>query len=427
MPRPTHEPLTDQQVRALKPGAIPIDVRDGEQRGLILTVLPSGRKQFTVRYRLRGKQKRLILGDYPGLTLAKARKRARHELTAIDGGADPAAALQDAKRAPTDTIEALAADYLKRHAATKRTASEDTRILNVDVLPYWRSRSVRELTRRDVRALLERVSDRGAPIMANRVLAVVRKMLNFAVEHDWIDANPAGHIKRPGEEASRERVLTDDETRRIWRLLEHFPATDEKQAPGRARANGDKDDPICPITEAHAAILKLRLLTAQRGGEVARMRWQDVDLKAGWWTIPAAHTKNKRAHRVPLTARALELIKTQTNDDESGDSVFSAAGSARDRAKKSPSMIARTLNLKDFRGHDLRRTAATKMAEAGIPRTHIAYVLNHADGTPRATQVYDRYEHDNEKRIALETLDRVLTAILENKPAYAIVPFVKGA
>jgi integrase len=431
MPRPTHEPLTDQQVRSLKPGSIPIDVRDGEQRGLILTVLPSGRKQFTVRYRLRGKQKRLILGDYPGLSLAKARKRARHELTAIDGGADPAGALQTAKRAPTDTVEALAADYLKRHAAAKRTASEDTRILNVDVLPYWRERSVRELTRRDVRALLERVSDRGAPIMANRVLAVVRKMLNFAVEHDWIDANPAGLIKRPGEEASRERVLTDDEIRRVWRLLEHFPTTpEEKQAPGRARAKGTTDDPLCPISNAHAAILQLRLLTAQRGGEVSRMRWQDVDLKAGWWTIPAAHTKNKRAHRVPLTARALELIKAQVKDSDgetATEAVFSAAGSARDRAKKSPSVIARTLNLKDFRGHDLRRTAATKMGAAGIPRTHIAYVLNHADGTPRATQVYDRYEHDNEKRVALETWDRVLTGILENKPAYAIVPFVKGA
>jgi integrase len=429
MPRVTHDPLTDQQVKALKPGAIPIDVRDGEQRGLILTVLPSGRKQFTVRYRSKGKQKRLILGDYPGLTLAKARKRARAELTGIDNGADPARERQAARWAPADTVKALAADYLKRHAAKKRTAAEDERILNVDVLPHWGDRSVRELRRRDVRVLIERVSDRGAPVMANRVLATVRKMLNFAVEHDWIDANPAGLIKKPGDETSRERVLTDEEIRRVWRLLEHFPTTEEKQAPGRPRAKGDKDDPICPVSEAHATILKLRLLTAQRGGEVARMRWQDVDLDTGWWTIPALHTKNKQAHRVPLTPRSLELLKALTPDDPKtrGESVFSSSDSARDRAKKAPSVIARTLNLKDFRGHDLRRTAATRMGEAGIPRQHIAYVLNHADGTPRATQVYDRYEHDTEKRIALEKWERALRAILEQKTAGAVVPFTKGA
>ena len=99
MPRPTHDPLTDPQVRALAPGATPIDVRDGELRGLILTVLPSGRKQFTLRYRTKGKQTRLLLGEYPGLSLAKARKQARRKQTAIDGGADPAAERQAARSA----------------------------------------------------------------------------------------------------------------------------------------------------------------------------------------------------------------------------------------------------------------------------------------------------------------------------------------
>ena len=424
MARATHDPLTDPQVRSLVPGDAIVELRDGELRGLILRVLPSGRKQFTLRYRTKGKQKRLLLGEYPGLSLAKARKQARQKLTAIDGGADPSAERQQARRAPTDTVEGLAADYLKKHAAKKRTAAEDERILNADVLPYWRARSVKELTRRDVRALVERVSDRGANIMANRVLAVVRKMLNFAVEHDWIDANPAALIKKPGDETSRERVLTDDEIRRIWRVLEHLPSTEEKQAPGRPRAKGAKDDPLCPISEAHAAILKLRLLTAQRGGEVAQMRWSDLDLQSGWWTIPAAHVKNKRAHRVPLTDRVKVIIEAQPRE---GDAVFSAAGSARDRAKKAPTAIAHVLDLKDFRGHDLRRTASTRMGEAGIPRQHIAYVLNHADGTPRATQVYDRYEHDSEKRIALETWERTLTAILEKKSGGTVVPFSRNA
>src|SRR5205085_10366286 len=130
-----------------------------------------------------GKQRRLLLGEYPAVTLAVARKRARKAQSAIDDGRDLAGERHAAKAARTDTVATLADDYLKKHALKlKRSAAEDKRIPDVDVLPRWRDRSVRELTRRDVRALVERVAERGAPIMANRVLAVVRKMLNFAVD-----------------------------------------------------------------------------------------------------------------------------------------------------------------------------------------------------------------------------------------------------
>jgi hypothetical protein len=91
---------------------------------------------------------------------------------------------------------------------------------------------------------------------------------------------------------------------------------------------------------------------------------------------PGIHTKNRRAHRVPLTATAVDIIRGQLQD-ELPVSVFSDAGSARDRAKKAPSIVGRALDIEDFRGHDLRRTAATRMGEAGVPRQHIAYVLNH--------------------------------------------------
>ena len=179
---------------------------------------------------------------------------------------------------------------------------------------------MRELTRRDVRALIERIAER-APVMANRVLAVVRKMLNFAVDHDWIDANPAARVKKPAPEASRDRVLTVDEVRRLWRLLSHFPTTTERPAPGRKRAQGKTDDPLCPVSRWLAAALKVRLLTAQRGGEVARMRWSDLDLERakdgavtrGWWTIPGGFTKNGAAHRVPIAADVADHCRRGTD------------------------------------------------------------------------------------------------------------------
>lgn len=108
--------------------------------------------------------------------------------------------------------------------------------------------------------------------------------------------------------------------------------------------------------------------------------------------------------------------------------VFTGNGEATvvHRAKKAPALLARALNI-DFRGHDLRRTAATYMAESGVPREHISFVLNHVDGGSRATKVYDRYSRDNEKRVALETWARRLKTIVEQKTAPVVVPFTRGA
>jgi integrase len=416
MPRPQHPTLTDARLRALQKSDTPVEIRDGDTRGLILTVLPSGRKQFAVRYRRAGKQRRLLLGEYPAVTLAVARKRARKAQSVIENGEDPAAVRQAAKKAPTDTVKSLAEDYLKRHARKfKKSAEADDWLLTTNILPKWGGRSVRELTRRDVRTLVEAIADRGAPVLANRALALVRKMLNFAVDHDYIDANPAARLARPTREVSRDRVLTDDEVRRFWRILEHFPTTEERPAPGRKAAKGKKADPLCPVSPALAALLKVRLLTAQRGGELVLMKWSDVDLASGWWTIPASDTKNGEPHRVPLVGKAKAIIEALKPDDGEAEFVFVGRGaSLRDRAKKAPAAIARALGF-DFRGHDLRRTAATRMAAAGIPRDHIAKVLNHVEGGARATRVYDRHSYDAEKRMALEAWDRTLTAIVEQQ------------
>jgi integrase len=437
MPRVTATPLSDPKIRALQPSTTPIEVRDGHARGLILRVLPRGQKLWTMRYRYRGSQKRLVLGEYPTMSLAKARDAAEDARTQVRNGGDPAGDRQTARQIPTDTVAALVKDYKAKHVRVKQRGwVEEERILDVEVLPRWKDRSVRELTRRDVRALVEPIVDRGSPIMANRVLAVVRRMLNYGVRNDWLDANPASLIDPPGREISRERVLTDDEIRRVWRLLSRQPTTAERGARGRKGSKGTDDDPICPIAPPMAAAIKMRLLTAQRGGEVIKMRWCDVDLQKGWWTIPGEFAKNGQAHRVPLVAEAIAIIKsrqqgkekrskTGTADSSRGDAndfVFVGSGaSMRDRAKKAPSRIARALGI-EFRGHDLRRTAATKMAEAGVPRHHISAVLNHIEEGSRVTRIYDRYNYDAEKRTALDTWARTLQSIVANEPG-RLLPF----
>jgi integrase len=434
MPRPTHPPLTDRAILAQAPGRTPRDIRDGELRGLVLSVLPSGLRQWCVRYRTQGKQRRLVLGSYPGMGIAAARKAARRAMSDLDGGRDLVAERNQARAVKTDTIEALTKEYLVLHAwKQKRSAASDERMLKVYVLPYWKTRSVREITRRDVRALIERLAQR-APIMANRVLELVRKMFNFGIGRDWLDGNPASRIEKPGIEKARDRVLTDDEIRKLWNLLSHFPASEHKQAPGRKRARGSGDGPFCPISPVLAAVQKLRLVTAQRGGEVLRLRWSDLDLVTGWWTIPAGDSKNGQPHRVPLSRLAIKIIEGQRREQDLGtpetspthDNVFTGREGALvvDRAKKASAALSRVLGF-EFWSHDLRRTAATRMAAAGVPRDHIARVLSHVEGGPKSTRIYDRYDYDREKRFALETWSRMLARILSGEARDSVKPLTR--
>src|SRR5262249_38201430 len=137
--------------------------------------------------------------------------------------------------------------------------------------------------RSDVRALLDRIVDRGSPIQANRTLALVRKIFNFGIGHDIVPVNPCHQMPRPSPENVRDRVLSPDELRTLWEALEG-------------------------LGPQIGSLFRLYAFTAQRGGELITMRWDDVDLETAWWNIPGERTKNRRPHRVPLTAQVVGII-----------------------------------------------------------------------------------------------------------------------
>lgn len=383
------------------------DFPDTSVPGLVLRVTPTGVKTWSLRYRTQtGQAKRYTLGSTDNLTLSKARHKARQTLHSIAAGKDPAAEKRSAGAGAT--VGELSKDYLNKHGKVhKRSWRQDESTLDRDVLPYWKHRKVREITRRDVRLLLDRVVERGSPVSANRVLALVRGMFNFGIKHDWLEANPAALIPKPGKETSRERVLTEDEIRLFWQLC-------------------DQERPIM------ATFLRLRLLTAQRGGELAKIRWADVTEDA--IVIPASVSKNKRTHYVPLSPSAKALIEDLPRVNQwvfPGRFDLGPMTDIKESGQRLNGRMTAILRQSDpeanadFRGHDLRRTAATYMAKAGIPQQDISRVLNHVEGGPKMTQVYQRYEFDKEKRIALETWDRVLTGILTEKDAKDVLPFAR--
>ena len=150
-----------------------------------------------------------------------------------------------------DTIGAIVATFLDRHARTKtkaRTAEETERTFRLHVLPTWGERRIQDITRRDVIGLLDRIVDQGKPIAANRTLAAVRKLFNWALDRAIIESSPCVRITPPTEEKSRDRVLADDELRLIWTAAQQ-------------------------IGWPFGSFVRTLLLTAQRRAEAAGMRW----------------------------------------------------------------------------------------------------------------------------------------------------------
>jgi integrase len=368
---------------------------DAQMPGLALRVTEKGAKTWSVMYRHRGRLRRLTLGTAIGRTamsLADARDRARDTLIAARDGADPATEKQDGRKA--ETIGDLADLYIERWAKPrKRSWKADRNLLDHKVLPKWKHRAIVDITRRDVRDLVDGVAAAGAPIVANRVAALLSKMFGFALDRELVEASPAVRIPRPGQEQQRDRVLTEDELRTLWGQFSALPAE-------------------------MGAYFKLRALTAQRGGEVAAMTWSDVDLESGWWTVPSAVAKNKLAHRVPLSPTACNLLAAILQTART-DATYVLEGA---RGKRQQAEAAATLTVENFRGHDLRRTAASMMAAGGIQRLTIGKLLNHVERS--VTAVYDRHGYDPEKQAAIAWWDAKLASIIDPK-AGAVLAFAR--
>ena len=390
--------LTDQAVRSLRPDTRQVDYWDVSPKNFGVRVSQAGRKTFIVRYRTAGRYRRMSLGVYPIVSLSDARGHAKQVLGEVASNDDPAQVRQDARRAPS--FEALAALYLEKHARVrKRSWRQDRRVIENELLPKWRTLRANEIRRRDVRELVEAIAERPAPIAANRIRALISKIFNFGISREMVEFNPCSQLERPAPERRRDRVLTDAEIRTFWTALDHEPAE-------------------------IAAAFRLRLVTAQRGVEVHNMRWTDVDLDSRWWTVPASDAKNGLSHRVPLNDLAVDIL-TQLRDRMGSDASASIYVLAGARGPKQRAAVSNRLGLDDFRGHDLRRTAASRMASAGVPRLVIAKVLNHVEHG--VTAVYDRHTYDAEKRAALDKWARDLITILApTQDMTKIVPFTRG-
>lgn len=398
--------FTDKKIQNLKPK--PQRYEEWEGNGFGVRVTPRGVKSFVYLYRFEGKARRLTLGTYPAMTLADGHKAHAEAVKKLEQGIDPGveAVAERAEEHRAPTVATLADEYLEKWAKPrKRSWREDERILKKDVIPEWGRRKAREITRRDVIWLLDGIVDRGAGIMANRTLATIRKMFNFAVSRDIVPVSPCLVVRSPAPEQRRDRVLTTDEIRAFWHALEG----------AKMMAEGTK------------LALKLQLVTGQRKAEIVSAAWGEIDLTDKWWTIPPEKAKNKMAHRVPLSPLALELLQAAKNIAGDSPWIFPSPQTNRhitpeaiDHALRRPGLESLGFS---FVPHDLRRTAASLMTGMGISRLVVSKILNHVERG--ITAVYDRHSYDLEKRQALEAWAHKLQGIIEDSETTNVIAMVR--
>ena len=359
--------LTDRLIASAKAG----DYFDAGTRGLQIRVSESGIKSWFVVYTSPrdGKRARCQLGRYPSTSLATARGLAVEAWGLIEAGVDP----RDQKPSRAGTVASLVESYLQRHAVHLRGRRHVELRFRKNVLPVIGDVRLSELHRRDVQRCIDIIMDRGSPASASRTFADVQTMMRWAVGRGDLEHDPIAHMRVGEGSKPRERVLSDDELRTIWTQGETvFPA---------------------PV----GVVLKLCMVTGQRVEEVAGMDWGEVDREQALWIIPAARSKNKHAHAVPLSDLALELIARASPQGR----LFPLPPG---RVTKKVWAHRESLGLPQWGAHDLRRTFCTRLVEAGVSPLTVGAVVNHRGITKAGVTLgtYVHYSFDREKRAALD-------------------------
>ncbi len=373
------------------------------QGNLGLRISKFGVKSWIYSYWFDGRKRMQTLGNYPAMTVAQAHLACSTAMLERSQGQDPAGktvALNKAAREAA-TVNELAAQYLELYAKPrKRSADRDEELLKRNVLPAWGTHKANSIRRGDVANLLDSIVARGAPIPANRTRSVLSKMFRWALSRELVDHNPVDGVPAPALERRRDRVLADDEVARVLGRLDGLR-----------------------IQVATKLAIRFQFFTAARVGEVAGAQWSEVDETTAVWTIPAERSKNKQAHRVPLSAQAVAVLKAAKAIDRGKGAVFAAAQTG---LAVSPEAVATAIRdaipvfeVAGFTPHDIRRTVATGISQDGASRVVVSKLLNHIDAS--VTAIYDRHSYEKEMRDALDGWGRRVALLAERSEAGTLV------
>jgi integrase len=361
--------LTDLSVSKVQPEAARIELADYIP-GLKLVVFPTGAKSFVLRYRLAKRQVKMTIGSYPKVTLAAARDAARAALDKIAVGQDPTAAKRETAIGDGSVGSAVAQYTDKKLPKLAAETQAFTRRELGLMLAAWRGRQLKDITRADVRALIDAADVRG-PAAANGAKNRVGAFLTWCVERDLIEVSPAQGMKKPNAATKRDRVLSDAELAAVWKAADR-----------------------CQPTRYGDAV-KLLMLSGCRRSEIYRLEWSEVT--ADEIVVPATRTKTKAAHSVPITPAMRAILDAQPHDTRF---VFGNGGIPSGAYAKTVIDKAMVSAIPAWRVHDLRRSFITGCAELGVDPFVIERAVNHA--IPGVMATYQRHQFKPQIRACFE-------------------------
>ncbi|MEN8237505.1 MAG: site-specific integrase [Pseudomonadota bacterium] len=338
---------------------------DTEITGFGVRIYPTGRKMYFFQYRNQHKTtKKIKIGVHGNITTEQAREAAKELAIKASMGKDPAAESKSQKSSPTMTD--LARDYMKLHALEEKNSKSiinDRCMLKNHILKEFDSKKVREVTTRDIQVLRVKLSDKR--VASNRVLSLLHKMFNLAIQWEWCTDNPVSGVKKY-KENKRTRWLQDDELKKLMDVLDSYH------------------------NQTMSNIIRLLLLTGARKNEALQATWDQIDLEKGVWTKSAHTTKQKKMQHIPLSPTAVKLLKKMKA--EKTDSPYLFPGRVKGQHLKEPkkawATIRKRAELEDFTIHDLRHTYASHLVSSGLSLTIVGKLLGHTQAS--TTQ---RYAH----------------------------------
>lgn len=407
--------LNAKMIENLKPPAKGrLEITDTEARGLKFRLTARGAATWSLMVNVGGEKRRFTLGEYPALGLSAARAAAVNLRSEALKGHDPIREkrAERARRASLMTLGAVLDLYLDAHVRPNlRTARERELQLRNALGPHL-DKPAEELARRDLHAAID-AKTRTGRVEANRVRAALLHFTKWAAGREYLPTDVGAGIPKPTKEVPRDRVLSIEEVRAIY------------------AACGELGDPFGPL-------LRVLVLTAQRLGDVAGMRFGELDLDTASWRIPSARTKNATAHIVHLSEPALAILRERVTiraavaagegrrlrvDDlvfpgrhGSAPSGFSKLNHRLNALVTAHRIAAGTdpdaAPLEHWTRHDLRTAFATAMAEAGESEGVVDRILNHvakASAASAVSRVYNRAQLLEQRATALDRWAQMVT------------------
>ena len=382
----TAQRLTRQTVAALTvpPGKLEAFLWDAEVKGFGVRASAGGSRRYVVQYRVPGQRatKKLSIGAVDTLSVDEAWRQARTLLAKALTGNDPHAEKAAAKKAAAVTLGSVADAYLKHCEARQKPGTFYQTKLHLT--KHWaplRGLPLHKVRRADVATRLTELRDSSGGVSANRSRSALSALFAWAIGEGLTEANPVVGTHKPAEEKTRERVLSDAELKAIW---------------GACR------------NDAYGRIVRTLILTAQRREEVSGMADTELDLDAALWTLPAARAKNHREQIVPLSAPAVAILRDAPRLEGRslvfGEGAGGFSGWSRAKNALDSRLTEAGTPLAPWTLHDLRRTAATMMADRlGVAPHIIEAILNHVSGHKAGVAgIYNRASYAREKQEALD-------------------------